>query len=81
MPVARSAITAFGPAGITTKIKKVEVSTTAGAMPNTSLSAREGVMSSFWSHLPTSASSCRDPYGPASIGPRRLCMKETNLNR
>ena len=45
------------------------------------LSARSGMMSSFCSHLPTSARSCMDPNGPASMGPRRLCMKLTILNR
>ncbi len=44
-------------------------------------SARSGAVSSFCSHLPTSATSCSEPYGPASIGPRRLCMNDIILNR
>ena len=35
--------------------------TTNGAAANTNLSAFEGKISSFWSHFPTSAKSCRDP--------------------
>ena len=61
MPVPRSAITASGPAGITTNIRNVEARTTAGARPNTNRSAFSVNTSSFWSHLPTSASSCREP--------------------
>ena len=56
-------------------------STTSGAIRKMRLSARSGEMSSFCSHLPTSANSCMLPYGPASIGPRRLCMKLIILNR
>ena len=44
-------------------------------------SAPRGLMSSFWMNLPTSANSCSEPYGPASIGPSRLCMKLIILNR
>ena len=40
-----------------------------------------GSMSSFWRNLPTSARSWSEPWGPASIGPRRLCMKLIILNR
>jgi YbbR domain-containing protein len=41
----------------------------------------ERARSSFCNHLPTSASSCIEPYGPASIGPSRLCMNDIILNR
>ena len=44
-------------------------------------SALSGCRSSFWRNLPTSAKSCIEPYGPASIGPRRDCMKLTILKR
>ena len=44
-------------------------------------SARSGTMSSFWRNLPTSASSWIEPYGPASMGPSRLCMKLIILKR
>jgi hypothetical protein len=40
---------------MTTNIRNVDASTTAGAMPKMNLSAFSVVMSSFWSHLPTSA--------------------------
>ena len=56
-------------------------STISGAILKIRASAFAGWMSSFCSHLPTSANSCIDPYGPASIGPRRLCMKLIILNR
>jgi hypothetical protein len=70
-----------GPAGITTNIRNVDARTIAGASPKISLSESSVEMSSFCSHLPTSARSCSEPYGPASMGPSRLCMKLTNLNR
>jgi hypothetical protein len=66
---------------MTANSTKVEARTIAGASRNTNRSARSVEMSSFCSHLPTSARSCSEPYGPASIGPSRLCMKLTNLNR
>ena len=55
--------------------------TTNGAIAKRRRSARSGKMSSFWRNLPTSAKSCIEPYGPASMGPRRLCMKLTILKR
>ena len=58
-----------------------DATTRYGASLNSRLSARSGTMSSFWRNLPTSASSCSEPCGPASIGPSRLCMKLTILNR
>jgi len=54
--------------------RKVDISTMTGASPNTKRSDRSGKMSSFWMNLRPSATSCRVPWGPASIGPRRLCM-------
>ena len=57
------------------------MSTTNGAALKTMRSAFSGMMSSFWRNFPTSASSCSEPYGPASMGPNRLCMKLIILNR
>ena len=64
-----------GPAGITTKIRKVEITTTAGAKAKTRRSASSGTMSSFWMNLMPSPTSWNQPWKPpGSIGPRRLCM-------
>ena len=66
---------------MTATSRNVLTSTTSGAILKIRLSAWVGYRSSFCSHLPTSANSCIEPYGPASIGPRRLCMKDIILNR
>ena len=64
-----------GPAGITTKIRNVEITTTAGANANTRRSASAGMMSSFWMNLMPSPTSWNQPWNPpGSIGPSRLCM-------
>ena len=81
MPVSRFVKYASGPNGITTSMRNVDASTMYGAIANRRASARSGTMSSFWRNLPTSASSCSEPWGPASIGPSRLCMKLIILNR
>ena len=54
-------MTALGPAGMTTNMRNVDTSTTAGARPKMNLSASLVEMSSFWIHLPTSASSWSEP--------------------
>ena len=81
IPVSTSMNHASGPAGMTRTSRKVEMRTTKGAAMNTHRSALRGKMSSFWRNLPTSARSCKEPYGPASIGPSRLCIKLIILNR
>ena len=72
---------ASGPKGTTTTSKNVLISTTIGAILKIGLSALSGWMSSFCNHLPTSATNCNEPYGPASIGPRRLCINDIILNK
>ena len=72
---------ASGPNGTTTINRNVDTSTMIGAILKIFASAFSGMMSSFCSHLPTSAMSCIEPYGPASIGPSRLCMNDIILNR
>ena len=81
MPVSTSMNQASGPAGMTSTSRNVEMSTTNGAALKTTRSALAGMMSSFWRNLPTSASNCSDPNGPASMGPSRLCMKLIILKR
>ena len=50
-------------------------SATAGASANTRGRRPRGMMSSFWTNLMPSASSCAQPWNlPASIGPSRACM-------
>ena len=73
-PVSRLTKNASGPKGITTASRKVEASTMYGASLKRRSSARSGTRSSFWRNLPTSATSCSVPWGPASMGPSRLCM-------
>ena len=72
---------ASGPNGTTMNSTNVETSTMIGAIVKIRLSARSGMMSSFCRNFATSAKSCMDPNGPASIGPSRLCMKLTILKR
>jgi len=74
MPVSRSSTMRSGPTGTTTKSRKVEISTTRGARAKTMRSAFSGKMSSFWRNFTPSATSWSTPWGPASMGPRRLCM-------
>ena len=81
MPAWKSVNQTSGPNGTTATSRNVEVSTTSGAILKMLRSAASGAVSSFCSHLPTSANSCSEPYGPASIGPRRLCMNDIILNR
>ena len=81
MPAGKSAKQASGPNGTTSDEQERAISTTIGAILKMRRSAGRGTMSSFCSHLPTSANSCSEPYGPASIGPSRLCMKLIILNR
>ena len=61
MPTSRSANQASGPNGTASRMRKTDATTTYGARANRRRSARHGMMSSFWIHLPTSASSCIDP--------------------
>jgi hypothetical protein len=75
MPVSRSSTMRSGPTGTTTKSRKVEIRTTRGARAKTQRSDFSGKMSSFWRNFRPSARSCSVPKGPASMGPRRLCMK------
>ncbi len=50
-----------GPTGMTTKSRKVEISTTSGARAKTQRSAFSGMMSSFWRNFRPSAMSCSEP--------------------
>ena len=81
MPTGRSVTIAAGPAGMTTNSRNVVAKMMNGGSLNNVLSALSGMMSSFCSHLPTSATSCSVPCGPASMGPKRDCMKEMSLKR
>ena len=72
---------ASGPNGTAATSRNVDTNTISGAILKMRWSAASGAVSSFCSHLPTSANSCIEPYGPASMGPSRLCMNDIILNR
>ena len=57
------------------------MSTTNGAALKTMRSALAGMMSSFWRNFPTSASSCSEPYGPASMGPKPALHEAHHLEQ
>ena len=74
-PVSRFSTTRSGPAGMTTKSRNVEMSTTVGAMAKMARSAWSGMMSSFWMNFTPSPISWYQPWKPpGSMGPSRLCM-------
>src|SRR5665647_647923 len=74
-PAPTSAATTVGERGMTASATRYGTRATAGASLNTQRSAASGTMSSFWTNLAPSATSCAQPWNPpAYIGPNRPCM-------
>ena len=64
--------------GITANAIKQVVALIIGAKTKTTLSAAEGIMSSFSANLTPSANAWIKPNGPTRFGPGRCCMRPTN---
>src|SRR5437667_4797900 len=73
-PIVRPKRWIVSPHGITAVATSAVITLSAGARTNTTLSACDGMMSSFMKSLMPSAIVCRSPNGPTRSGPIRSCM-------
>jgi hypothetical protein len=62
---------------MTAQVTKAGTTAMTGASRKTTLSAALGMMSSLSASFTPSASDCRRPKGPCTLGPTRCCIRAT----